>query len=256
MDTHLNQRQREILTELRKAGGYLRVNAIAQALDVSDETIRRNIKELADNGAVEKMHGGVRLLGEDHESDFNQRLREQPEAKMRIAHHVAGMIEDGASLFLDIGSTTAFIADALCNHKRLLVVTNSVYIAYRLAPRNDNRVFMAGGELRGHDGGVFGADVMAFVDNFQTDYAILTAAGINAANGPMLFDLEEAQFSRRIMDRAATCIMAADASKFNREAPVTIGNPARVDYLVTERHPPKDITDAASEWGIEIQIAK
>lgn len=232
----------------------MRVHAIAQALQVTEETVRRNVKALASDGLVEKTHGGVKLIRLEEEVDFHQRYKENPEEKRRIAHHVANMISDGTSLFLDIGSTTAHIADALRDHKRLLVVTNSVYVAYRLSTRNENRVFMAGGELRSHDGGAFGNDAMAFAGNFSTDFAILSAAGITAANGFMLFDLEEAQFSRLIMGQASKRIIAADSSKFGREAPITVGDPSQVDVLVCDREPPADICAAASEWNTEIQV--
>lgn len=250
-----NHRQSEILELLERAGGSMRINAIAQALQVTEETVRRNIKTLANSGHLEKMHGGVRLVDHDAEASFNQRYGENAAAKKRIASHVAGMIPDDASLFLDIGSTTAHIADALRQHRRLLVVTNSVYVAYRLATRNDNRVFMVGGELRSHDGGAFGTDAMAFASNFQTEFAVLSAAGISAANGFTLYDLEEARFSRAIMARASTCIIAADASKFRRDAPVIIGDPAQVDYLVSDAAPPDAMVSAASQWSLDIQIA-
>jgi DeoR family glycerol-3-phosphate regulon repressor len=250
-----NHRQQEILNVLQKAGGSARIHSIAQTLDVSEETVRRNIKLLATVGIVEKLHGGVRITGSEEETTFQQRLRENPEPKKRIALKVAQMIPNNSSLFLDIGSTTAFIADALRDHQNLLVVTNSIAVAYKLATRNNNRVFMAGGELRSHDGGAFGVDAMNFADNFQTDFAVLSAAGINAANGFMLFDLEEAKFSRLIMAKSATRIIAADASKFNREAPVTIGNPDLVDYLVCETPPSDDIVKACEGWATEITLA-
>jgi len=255
MDPRSNHRQQEILAALRRAGGSSRIHSLAQTLDVTEETVRRNIKRLADSGVVEKVHGGVRLLSDGQEGDFHQRYRENPEAKKRIARHVAEMIEDGSSLFLDIGSTTAYIADALRDHHELLVVTNSVSVAYKLATRNNNRVFMAGGELRNHDGGAFGTDAMAFADNFHTEYAILSSAGINASNGFMLFDLEEAKFSRLIMAKAGTRIVAADSSKFDRVAPVTVAKPSLVDYLVCEKAPPASIQKAAVDWGTEILIA-
>jgi len=129
MDPRSNHRQQEILAALRRAGGSSRIHSLAQTLDVTEETVRRNIKRLADSGVVEKVHGGVRLLSDGQEGDFHQRYRENPEAKKRIARHVAEMIEDGSSLFLDIGSTTAYIADALRDHHELLVVTNSVSVA-------------------------------------------------------------------------------------------------------------------------------
>jgi len=258
-----NHTQRAILEALRKAGGLSRIQPLANTLAVSEQTVRRNIRRLADEGLVEIMHGGARLLETaddaidafEPEGNLAQRLNEHPEAKKRIARHLASMIEDGTSLFLDIGSTTAYIADALRQHRRLLVVTNSVHVAWRLSMRNDNRVFMAGGELRGHDGGVFGAGAMAFADNFSTDCAVLSAAGIDAVNGVTLFDLEEAHFTRRIMARAAVCIVAADASKFGREAPVAIGNPSRIDHLVTDRAPPAAIRAAAERWGTRVHVA-
>ncbi len=255
MEPRSNHRQNEILDQLRRSGGSMRVHAIAQALDVTEETVRRNVKALVSDGLVQKMHGGVRLTGLEEEGDFHQRYRENPEMKRVIAHHVAGMISDGSSLFLDIGSTTAHIADALRDHRRLLVITNSVYVAYRLATRNENRVFMAGGELRSHDGGAFGTDAMSFAANFSTDFAILSAAGLTAANGFMLFDLQEAQFSRLIMGHATTRIIAADSSKFGREAPIAVGDPSLVDILVCDRQPPPDIAKAAESWDMEIQIA-
>lgn len=252
MNQRPNHRQQEILDTLHKMGGSARISAIAQTLDVREETVRRNIKRLEKTGVVEKLHGGVRIVGNAEESSFQKRLNANPEAKQRIAHKVAQMIPNGSSLFLDIGSTTAYIADTLRDHENLLVVTNSVAVAYKLATRNNNRVFMAGGELRSHDGGAFGVDAMSFADNFQTDFAVLSAAGINAVNGFMLFDLEEAKFSRLIMSKSATRIVAAGATKFNRVAPVTIGNPDLVDYLVCDALPPRDIAKACDSWGTKI----
>lgn len=258
MDQRSSHRQKEILDALRRAGGSMRVTAIAEALNVTNETVRRNLRTLADGGLVDKTHGGVQLIQPDAEGelDFLQRFNENTVAKRAIARHVAAMIPDEASLFLDIGSTTAHIADALRDHHRLLVVTNSVYVAYRLAMRNGNRVFMAGGELRSHDGGAFGSDAMAFASSFTTEFAILSSAGITASEGFTLFDLEEARFSRLVMGHAAQRIVAADSSKFGREAPIVIGDPAQVDFLVCEAAPPEDITRAARDWGTEIRIAE
>lgn len=256
MEPRANHRQKVILDELRRSGGTMRIHALAQALDVTEETVRRNLKTLADDGVVERMHGGARIVGSDTEADFNARYRDNPVAKQKIASHVARMLPNEVSLFLDIGSTTAHIADALRDHQRLVVVTNSVYVAFRLATRNGNRVFLAGGELRGHDGGAFGADAMEFAANFNTDYAVLSSAGITS-KGFFLFDLEEARFSRLIMRQANTCIMAADFSKFGRVAPVDLGRPSQVDYLICDQDPPLDIASAATaDWGTTIQVAK
>jgi DeoR family glycerol-3-phosphate regulon repressor len=176
------QRENEILRELRRSGGSSRIQQLATRLDVSEETIRRNLKSLASDGLVRRVHGGAHLPDVRSEASFQQRVDENPAAKRRIAEKVAEIIEDGDSLFLDIGSTTSYIAQALQRRRELFVVTNSVSVAHTLAARNDNRVFMAGGELRDHDGGAFGVEAIEFVRRFQVDYAVLSAAALNAAS--------------------------------------------------------------------------
>lgn len=252
---HPTHRQQDILDALRRAGGSLRVQRLAAELDVSEETVRRNLKRLAEAGYVDKMHGGARLAEAGGEGDFQDRLNIAAGAKQRIAQHVAAMIPDGGSVFLDVGSTTSYIADALRDHAGLLVVTNSVSVAYKLATRGGNRVYMAGGALRAHDGGAFGAEAMAFARNFKTDLAVLSTAGITADDGFMLFDLEEANFSREIIKGAARRIVAADSSKFGRAAPITLCDPALIDILVTDAAPPYDLAAAATRWTMKIEVA-
>ena len=231
-------REREIIETLRMSGGSSRIQPLAIQLGVSEETIRRNVKRLADDGLVQKVHGGVHLPDAENEPSFQQRMDQNPEAKRRIAARVAEIIRNGDSLFLDIGSTTAYIARALRNHRALFVVTNSVAVAHLLAARNNNRVFMAGGELRAHDGGAFGAEAIAFVRRFQVDYAICSTTAIDADRGFMLFDLQEAEFSREIMLRARTRIVAADSTKFGRGGPIVICEPSMVFFSWLTRRPP------------------
>lgn len=251
-----SQRGAEIIEHVTRAGGRMRIQSLAEALDVSEETVRRNVKRLSDDGLVKKVHGGVLLQHGSTELSFAQRLAENPIAKQKIAAHVAGLISDGSSIFLDIGSTTAFIAEALRGHNELLIVTNSVAVAHSLAARNNNRVFMPGGELRNLDGGVFGAGVLDFIGQFRTDFAVLSAAAINAQNGFMLFDIDEATYSRKIMTNSKTRIIAADSSKFGRTAPIAIGATDTVDLLVTNMAPPDNIQKAFERWGTEIVVAK
>ena len=242
----------EILEALRECGGAVRTGDLAAQLGVSEETIRRNVKRLAAEGLVRKRHGGVHLPEDDIEPDFRQRMVQNPELKRSIAEKVAAIVENGSSLFLDIGSTTAFVARSLRQHQDLFVVTNSIEVARLLAARNGNRIFMAGGELRAHDGGAFGAEALEFVRRFHVDYAILSAAAVDAHSGFMLHDLDEAEFSRAIMSRAQTRIIAADSTKFGKRAPIVVGNPADVDVLVCDAQPPFDLAAALTRWAISI----
>lgn len=251
---HATQREMEILEELKLLGSC-RIQDLARRLNVSEETIRRNVKNLAEQGIVRKVHGGVYLSETVQEATFNQRMNLNPEAKQRVADEVARTVRNGDSLILDIGSTTAYVARALRGHHDLFVVTNSVAVAQTLATRNNNRVFLAGGELRSHDAGAFGKEAMAFVQQFNVQYAILSAAAIDEVTGFMLFDMQEAEFSREIMRRAARSIVAADASKFGSRAPIQIAPAEAFEKLITNEPPPPKLAAFLEAASVAVRVA-
>ncbi|MDQ7071789.1 MAG: DeoR/GlpR family DNA-binding transcription regulator [Rhodobacterales bacterium] len=253
---HSNHREQEILRELRLAGGSSRVGFLADRLGVSDETIRRNIKSLAARALVRKVHGGV-LLAENLtvvEQPFQSRMDKNAGVKQRLAQRVAEMIDDGDSLFLDIGSTTAYVAQALRHHRDLYIVTNSLAVAHTLTARNNNRVFLAGGELRSHDGGAFGMDAINFIRRFNVQYAVLSVGAINADTGFMLHDIQEADLSCEAALRAQTRIIVADSAKLGQRAPIAVTDPAKFDILVTDVAPSADIAEMLAHNDISIVI--
>ncbi len=247
-------RERTILEHLN-ATGAARITDLAQQLQVSEETIRRAIKRLEALGSVTRVHGGVHLKDWGPEPSFALRFGINPERKRALAARAATLIPDGASLFLDVGSTTAYVAQALRDHRDLLVVTNSLAVAQTLTGRGGNRVFMAGGELRPHDGGAFGVEALAFVRQFRVDHAFLSAAAIDGQTGFMLQDLPEAEFSRAIIDCAKAAIIVADATKFDRPAPIRITDPERISRLVTDAPPTGALADLLARAGVEVTLA-
>ncbi len=252
---YASMREHAILEVLRAHGGACRTGELAALLQVSEETVRRNVKRLVKEGLVVKVHGGVLLANITEEPAFSHRLEENREAKTRMADCVADMIGDGASLFLDNSSTTIFVAEALRKRKNLFVVTNSIGAAARLSAHNHNRVFFAGGEIRESDGGSYSPEAMDFVRGFQTDYAILAATAVNAENGFMLTDLSEAAFVRAFLQNAHTGIFVADQSKIGRTGPIVIDDPSRVGALVTDAPVPAALKTAAQRWQMDIFVA-
>ncbi|MEZ5716398.1 MAG: DeoR/GlpR family DNA-binding transcription regulator [Paracoccaceae bacterium] len=253
-----NHREQEILREVRLAGGSCRVGYLAERLGVSDETVRRNIKTLQDKALVRRVHGGV-LLSEDMtltEQPLQARMRRNAKAKKRLAAKLAEMIEDGDSLFLDIGSTTAYAAQALTGHRDLYIVTNSLAVANTLAMINGNRVFFAGGELRPHDGGSFGQDAINFIRRFNVRYAVFSAGAINGEAGIMLHDIQEADLSREAAARAQTRIVLADSEKFGRRAPIAVTPQSELDILITEAEPSRAIRDMLERFDISLVLAQ
>lgn len=252
---HSTHRELEILDQLQLSGGSCRVRFLAERLRVSEQTVRRNIRNLEFQGKVRKVHGGVQLVDAQREAPFQQRMNVNETAKKAIAAAVADTICDGDSLFLDVSSTTAYVAMALQNHRDLLVVTNSVGVAHRLATRNNNRVFLAAGELRPHDGGAFGKASVDFIKQFNTQYAILSVGAIDGDTGFMLHDLQEAILSREAMRSAQTTIVACDGSKLGHRAPVRLAEPQEFDLLVTDREVDSVVSSLLDKNDVDLLVA-
>ena len=254
--THLttNQREEEILRELQRVGGSCRVSVLAKELNVSNETIRRNLRGMEERKVVRKVHGGVHLLQEVSEPTFENRLAQQADVKQRLAQAVAATISDGDSLFLDIGSTTAYVAQALRHHHDLFVVTNSVYVAQALATRNNNRVYFAGGELRAHDGGAFGAEAEELLRRLHVQFAILSVGAVHGEFGFMLHDLEEANIAKIAAQNSQVRIVVADSEKFDIRAPVSLAETPHIDVFFTDETPPDAIAALLKRNDIELVV--
>jgi DeoR family glycerol-3-phosphate regulon repressor len=242
-----NPRDEDILALMRPAGAG-RVATLARRLGVSQETIRRAFVRLESAGMVLRHHGGATLREAGAEPSFSHRMRLQPEAKRAIARAVLPLVPDGAAVFLDVGSTTAHAALALQARRDLLVVTNALAVAHALTGRNGNRVIMAGGELRAHDGGAFGAEVLAYLQQFRVGRALLSAAGITS-EGVFLQDLREAEIARAMAAQAGEVILLADATKHTRPAPIRACGWEKVACLVSDAPPPPQIAAALAAAG-------
>lgn len=246
-------RHDRILALLRDRG-TIGITELAGLLDVSAETVRRDIRALAARGDVLRMHGAVGLRAMVGEAPFERRMRENPEAKRLIAATVAATISDGDSIMLDTGTTTSFLAQELLGHRRLTVVTNSSDVARTLATMNGNRVHMAGGELRSDSGAAFGMAALEFIARFSVDHAIISAGAVDAATGIMDYALAEAEFARVVLARGARRVVITDSSKFGRRGLVQVCDFGGIDELVTETRPPAEIEDALVQAGAELVL--
>lgn len=249
----LSKRHGEILRLLRDEG-TITISDLAARLGVSLETVRRDVKPLTREGKVTKVHGAVGLASHFGEAPFERRMRENAAAKRMIARHVAASIRDGDSLMLDTGTTTSFVARELVSHRRLTVVTNSSDIARTLSTINGNRVYMAGGELRGDSGAAFGISAIEFVSRFSVAHAIVSAGAIDAARGVMDYDLEEAEFARMVLSRGSRKLVVTDHTKFGRKGLVTVCDFSGFQALVTDRAPPEELAQALQLAGVRTEI--
>lgn len=194
--------------------GSISVGELSDLLGVSDQTIRRVVKPLVDEGRVIKVHGALVSPDKPIDPPFHARMNIMREEKTAIAAHVVSHIADGASLAIDTGSTSGFIAQALQIRKNLVVVTNSAFVASTLATVPGNRVFMAGSQLRDHDGASFDRLAFATIERMRADHCILSASNVDASRGFLAYEQCEADIAEAMQGISDHTIMAVDHSKF------------------------------------------
>ncbi|MEC8373645.1 MAG: DeoR family transcriptional regulator, partial [Pseudomonadota bacterium] len=174
----MNQTQRhEKIVGLIKLHGFMSIDDLVSACDVTPQTIRRDLNQLADSGVLSRYHGGAGLNKSWENTPYQERKTQNAEVKEKIADAVAAMIPDGASLFINIGTTTELIATKLLNHKNLHVVTNNIHVATILSAKEDFSVIIAAGEVRYRDGGIIGEATCDFISQFRMDYGIIGISG-------------------------------------------------------------------------------
>lgn len=250
----LNPRQEELVERLRR-DRMLSVSALAEALQVSTETIRRDVRGLAAKGVVVKQHGNVLWPENRDDEPLQRRMAANMGAKKRIAQAIAKEIKDGESLLIDSGSTTMYVAEALRGHRNLTVVTISAPIAQMLASGEGNRVFLAGGEVRPDDCAAYGPACLAYLGQFSAETAILSAAAISRDFGVMDHHMCEVEVCRVLVARAERVIVAADHSKFTAKGLIGACPLADLDLIVTDAAPPRELNAALEGADVEVQVA-
>ena len=248
-----SKRQIEILNFIRERGTATIIQ-LASELGVSDETIRRDAKLLVGDGSILKLHGALALPNLGGEAPFERRLRENADAKRAIAKYATQLVQDGDSLMIDTGTTTSIFAQELRTKRNLTVVTNSSDIARNLALVNGNRVFMAGGALKGDNGASFGGTTVEFFSRFKVKHAFISVGALDVQLGPMDSELDEANVAYMALRRAEHRVVLSDSSKFEKSALVQVCDYNDFDRLITEAMPGDALKAALEKGGIIIDV--
>jgi DeoR family transcriptional regulator, glycerol-3-phosphate regulon repressor len=250
-----NPRQAELLDEVLKAGS-LSVEALAERFGVTLQTVRRDVKLLAEAGLLARFHGGVRVPRSTTENiAYRQRQQINADAKRAIAREVAKAVPNNCSLILNIGTTTEAVASALLQHQGLRVVTNNLNVATILSDNPDCEVIVVGGALRARDRAIIGEAAVDFLRQFRVDIGLIGISGIEADGTLRDFDLREVRVTRAIIESSREVWLAADQSKFNRPAMVEAGHVGSLDMLFTDRAPPEPFGSLLAEAGVQCVVA-
>ena len=249
-----NPRQSELLDEVR-ARGVMTVEALAERFGVTLQTVRRDVKLLAEAGLLARFHGGVRLpMSTTENIAYRQRQDLHAEAKQRIARAVAAAVPEGCSLLINLGTTTEAVARELLRHRGLRVITNNLNVAAILADNPDCEVIVAGGVVRTRDGGIVGEAAVDFIRQFRVDIAIIGISGIEDDGTLRDFDYREVKVAQTIVEHAREVWLAADHSKFNRPAMVQLATLDQIDRLFTDAPPPEPFPALLQEAEVALTI--
>lgn len=254
MSTPTSKYSEEILRRVDMMG-TVSVQELSQIMGVSDQTIRRVTRPLAERGVLSKVHGALVSNKSALDPPFLSRMNLNREAKVAIANKVAEIVKDGDSLAIDTGSTSAFIAQMLRKRRELTIVTNSAFVASTLAMIPGNNVSMAGTQLRDHDGASFDRSAFQVVERAQVDYCILSASMVHRETGFMVHEQCEVDMAHAMMNSAFRSIMAVDASKFQpqtRKPALRQPDLRKGDILVTNAEPPQAFQQVLAHLKIQI----
>ncbi|HEX8665716.1 MAG TPA: DeoR/GlpR family DNA-binding transcription regulator [Beijerinckiaceae bacterium] len=247
------RRHDEILKRIARTG-TVSVEELATAFGVSRETIRRDLKALADRGRVDVVHGGA-ARRQAVEAAFDQRSQENAEGKAAIGRAAAALVEDGMVVLLDSGTTALEVARALADKRNLTVCTNALANAQLLCRVAGARVHMLGGEIDATEEATVGVDAIAALDRFRIDVAFVGVGGLSHGGDVTDYTLAAAEQRSRMILAASRAYILVDHTKFGRLTPIRIAEAERATALIVDRDPPAMMAESLERRGVQAIVA-
>jgi DeoR family transcriptional regulator, fructose operon transcriptional repressor len=252
------EERQQAIASLVIANGRASVAELAQAYDVTTETVRRDLAALDKAGVLRRVHGGAVPVRALHlvEAGVGERETTRTEHKDAIAAAAVDLLpQGGATVLLDAGTTTARIAAHLPTDRELVVVTNSVPIAARLAAVPSVSLQLLGGKVRGVTQATVGEHTLRVLDMLRVDMAFIGTNGITVRHGLSTPDSEEAAVKRAMVSSANYVVAVADSSKMGQEDFVSFAPLSSVDTLITDSEISETDRAQLTEHGVEVVVA-
>jgi DeoR family glycerol-3-phosphate regulon repressor len=248
----LNPRQ-QMLVQLARERGYVTVEELVERLQVTHQTVRRDINFLCDEGILSRFHGGAAFRSSVSNLPYEARRDSMSEEKATIARAVAADIPDHSSVFIDIGTSAEAVATALMVRNGLRVVTNNINVISLLAKKEDFELVVCGGSVRNRDLAVVGQTTTEFVGRFHVDYSIIGVVAI-ARDGSILdFSVDEEPLTQAIIGCGRHAFVVADRTKFGRPAMARVAHLSQVAALYTDAMPDAEWERSLAEAGATIR---
>lgn len=233
---HAIERAEYIMAMLDK-NKVVMVSELSRTMQVTEETVRKDLEKLEKQGKLCRVHGGAYLHeGYGNETPVKVRSKIMTGEKEQLAARCMELIGEKESIFLDCSTTTWYLAKQLAKWEgRLTVITNSLAIAAELAENPAIRLILLGGELNRDTGSFQGQSVLAGLKECYVEKAFISSTGISLTAGITDSTRGEAEIRRQVIGQAHTCIMVMDTTKIGRNSIYVVGALTDMDYLVVDQ---------------------
>ena len=249
-----SERFERIVAELR-ANPAVRIPALAEAFDVSTETVRRDLDELSRRGLVARTYGGAAVRPMAREPAVNERYRQRVEERSRIGARAAALVEPGDVLMIDSGSTTSHFARRLAAASEpLTVLTNSLNVAAALGQNPKLRVILCPGDYNPREAGVYGPETAAFLRRHHATKAFIGASGLTP-EGPVDMDTAACGVKRAMIERAERRILLVDQGKFEVRSLQLVCPLAELDDVIADARPETALRKALTAADVAFHLA-
>ncbi|GAB5471100.1 MAG: DeoR/GlpR family DNA-binding transcription regulator [Rhodospirillales bacterium] len=246
-----SNRQRRIL-EMLDADQELHIAALADSLEVSQETVRRDLNQLESRGALKRVHGGAVSLSSPRFRPLAERAQVKRLEKDRIAKLAVPLIGAGQTVFLGEGTTVLALAGRLMNAVSARYMTTMIDIAQVLAANKRNEVSLTGGVLDAEHNLLTGHGLIESIETRYFDVVLWGASGIHPELGILDYEESHAALHRALVRRSKRSIVLADHSKFGKGPSICTLALDRIDVVVTDRRPHEGFVEAFREAGVEL----
>ncbi|MGX5026488.1 DeoR/GlpR family DNA-binding transcription regulator [Enterobacter asburiae] len=250
----LTSQRKQLILEKLGVEGQVQSKALSILFDVSEDTIRRDLRELAAEGRLQRVHGGA-LPASSAVVPFAERQSVKMDAKKKVARRGAQMISAGQVVIIDGGTTTSELITFLPQDLRITVVTHSPSIALGLVDRPAIEVILIGGRLYKHSIVAVGAAAIEGIENIHADLFFMGVTGIHPEAGLTTGDFEEACVKRAFSGRAAETVVLASPEKINTASPFVIGDVSLANTIVVEGDTDQGWVKAVSEKRVSVVLA-
>lgn len=244
------ERHQRILSMLA-ASQQVSANDLAQMLNVSRETVRRDLVDLEESGQVNRVHGGAILPEPRSEQPFRQRMTAQLRAKSEIARKAAALIQPGQTILVDAGTTTAIFARELAKLSGVSVITNSLDVASTLQGAG-RQVLLLGGRMATDVPATVGELTLSEIRRFHADLCFSAPVAVHATKGAFFYDLQEAEIAIAMAAQAPRSILLADHCKLGEISRVRSWTAGEIDVLVTNRAAAAERLAAFRQAGVNV----